>query len=299
MKPTLLILAAGMGSRYGGLKQLDRLGPGGETIMDYSVYDAIRAGFGKVVFVIRKSFENEFVEMFVDKLKHNIDIELVFQELDNVPAGVTYPADRVKPWGTGHAILVAKNTINEPFAVINADDFYGAEAFATAAQFLKTQASQNIYAMCGYQLAKTLSQFGTVSRGVCTTDSNGFLINVTERTAITRNNGIITYNNGIDNIELNENDIVSMNFWAFHPSIFNHLEEKFIDFANQNSQNIKSEFYIPFVVDDLMKEHKVKTRVLEPEAQWFGVTYQNDRPGTVTKLNELILAGKYPEKLWQ
>lgn len=299
MKPTLLILAAGMGSRYGGLKQLDRLGPGGETIMDYSVYDAIRAGFGKVVFVIRKSFENEFVEMFVDKLKHNIDIELVFQELDNVPAGVTYPADRVKPWGTGHAILVAKNTINEPFAVINADDFYGSEAFATAAQFLKTQASPNIYAMCGYQLAKTLSQFGTVSRGVCTTDSNGFLINVTERTAITRNNGIITYNNGIDNIELNENDIVSMNFWAFHPSIFNHLEEKFIDFANQNSQNIKSEFYIPFVVDDLMKEHKVKTRVLEPGAQWFGVTYQNDRPGTVTKLNELILAGKYPEKLWQ
>jgi len=298
MKPTLMILAAGMGSRYGGLKQLDRLGPSGETIMDYSIYDAIRAGFGKVVFVIRKSFEKEFKEIFVDKLQGKIEVELAFQELDNVPTGISIPKDRTKPFGTGHAILVAKDVVNEPFVVINADDFYGAEAYKETANFLVNKASETEYAMCGYQLGKTLSDFGSVSRGVCQTDKNGYLITVEEKTSISKNNGIITYKEGDTEKELSDNDIVSMNFWGFHTSIFNFLEEKFTTFIKENADNIKSEFYIPFVVDDLMKEGKVKSNVLKSEATWFGVTYQEDRPATVDKIRNLVNKGVYPEKLW-
>ncbi len=299
MKPTLMILAAGMGSRYGGLKQLDRLGPSGETIMDYSVYDAIRAGFGKVVFVIRKSFEKEFREIFVDKLQGKIEVELAFQELDAVPEGITFPEERTKPWGTGHAILVAKDVVKEPFIVINADDFYGTEAYAETAKFLTSEVSEAKYAMCGYKLGKTLSDFGTVSRGVCETDEDGNLITVNERTSISKKEGEITYEEDGQKYPLKEDAIVSMNFWGFHPSLFLHLEEKFTQFIKANADNIKSEFYIPFVVDDLMKEGKVTTKVLQSEATWFGVTYQEDRPATVNKLQELVDKGIYPSNLWE
>jgi hypothetical protein len=300
MKPTLLILAAGMGSRYGGLKQLDHVGTSGETIMDYSVYDALRAGFGKVVFIIRESIETDFREMFINRLQGKVEMDLVFQEISKIPAGMTYPSDRVKPWGTGHAILMAKDVINEPFAVINADDFYGAEAYQAMATFLTSQASDTEYAMCGYQLSRTLSDFGTVSRGVCSVDAQGYLLNVTERTSICRSaGGNIEYKLGDQVYTLGENVPVSMNFWGFTPTIFNHLEEKFIAFLKAQSSNPKSEFYIPFVVDDLMKEGKVKTKVLPSDAEWFGVTYQEDRPATVVKISQLVKAGKYPEKLWK
>ncbi|MBI9069770.1 MAG: nucleotidyltransferase [Salinivirgaceae bacterium] len=298
MKPTLLILAAGMGSRYGGLKQLDTLGPSGETIMDYSVFDAIRAGFGKVVFVIRKSFEKEFKEIFVEKLVGKIEVELVFQELDNIPVGLSFNKEREKPWGTGHAILVAKDAVKEPFAVINADDFYGAEAYTEMSKFLTTQADEKTYAMCGYLLGKTLSDFGSVSRGVCKIDENEFLVEVNERTSIAKENGQITYKENETKFPLTENDVVSMNFWGFNPNIFDHLNEKFTAFVKANADNLKAEFYIPFVVDDLMKEGKVNSKVLQSEANWFGVTYQEDRSATVEKLNKLVEAGKYPSKLW-
>ncbi|MBO7495326.1 MAG: nucleotidyltransferase [Salinivirgaceae bacterium] len=298
MKPTLLILAAGMGSRYGGLKQLDHLGTSGETIMDYSVFDALRAGFGKVVFIIRKSFEKEFREMFVSKLEGKIDVELAFQEIDKIPAGFTVPADRVKPWGTGHAILMAKDLINEPFAVINADDFYGAGAFEVMAKFLTNGISETEYAMCGYQLNKTLSDFGSVARGICSVDADGFLTDIKERTSIERKNGKIIFTENDKEVELDENVPVSMNFWGFAPNLFNHLEEKFTEFLKTGTANPKSEFYIPFVVDDLMKEGKVKTKVLPANATWFGVTYKEDRPATVAKIADLVEKGLYPKKLW-
>ena len=298
MKPTLLILAAGMGSRYGGLKQLDHLGTSGETIMDYSVFDALRAGFGKVVFIIRKSFEKEFREMFVSKLEGKIDVELAFQEIDKIPAEFTVPADRVKPWGTGHAILMAKDLINEPFAVINADDFYGAGAFEVMAKFLTNGISETEYAMCGYQLNKTLSDFGTVARGICSVDADGFLTDIKERTSIERKNGKIIFTENDKEVELDENVPVSMNFWGFAPNLFKHLEEKFTEFLKTGTANPKSEFYIPFVVDDLMKEGKVKTKVLPANATWFGVTYKEDRPATVAKIAELVEKGQYPKKLW-
>jgi len=298
MKPTLLILAAGMGSRYGGLKQLDHLGTSGETIMDYSVFDAVRAGFGKVVFVIRKSFEKEFREMFVSKLEGKIDVKLVFQEIDKIPVGFTVPAERTKPWGTGHAILMAKDVINEPFAVINADDFYGAGAFEVMAKFLTNGVSATEYAMCGYQLCKTLSDFGTVSRGICSVDDNGFLTDIKERTSIERKNGKIIFTENETEVELDENVPVSMNFWGFAPNLFDYLEEKFSAFLSANADKPKSEFYIPFVVDDLMKEGKVKTKVLPANATWFGVTYKEDRPATVAKIAELVKQGLYPVKLW-
>ncbi len=298
MKPTLIVLAAGMGSRYGGLKQLDNLGPSGETIMDYSVFDAIRAGFGKVVFVIRKSFEKDFREIFVKKLSGKIDVELVFQELDNIPDGLSYNTERVKPWGTGHAILVAKNVVNEPFAVINADDFYGAEAYVELSRFLTNQINDKEYAMCGYQLGNTLSDFGTVSRGVCKTDADGYLQQINERTSILKENGKISYEDNGKKHPLKEDDVVSMNFWGFTPGLFNYLEEKFTAFLKEDADNLKAEIYIPFVVDDLMKEGKIKTKVLKSDASWFGVTYKEDRPVAVKKLQMLIDEGKYPEKLW-
>lgn len=299
MKPTLLILAAGMGSRYGGLKQLDHLGTSGETIMDYSVFDAARAGFGKVVFVIRRSFENEFRDMFISKLEGKIDVELVYQDLDNIPAGFEIPADRTKPWGTGHAILMAKDVINEPFAVINADDFYGANAFKVMADFLTSGVSESVYAMNGYQLNKTLSEFGTVARGICSADADGFLTDIKERTSIERKaNGKIVFTENGAETELDENVPVSMNFWGFAPNLFKLLEEKFTAFLKVNASNPKSEFYIPFVVDDLMKEGKVKTKVLPANSTWFGVTYKEDKPSTMAKIAELVKQGVYPEKLW-
>jgi len=299
MKPTLIVLAAGMGSRYGGLKQLDKLGPSGETIMDYSIYDAIRAGFGKVVFVIRESFEKDFKDMFVNKLIGKIDVELVYQELDDIPSSIKVKTERAKPWGTGHAVWVTRNVVNEPFAVLNADDFYGAEAFKEIADFLTQQATDTEYAMCGYKLNNTLSEFGSVSRGVCKIDSNGYLVQVNERTSILKENGVIAYEEDNKKISLKEDDIVSMNFWGFTTSVFQHLENQFIDFAKNNQDNPKAEFYIPFVIDNLMKENKVKTKVLSSDAKWFGVTYKEDRPATVKKIQNLVDNGLYPDNLWK
>jgi hypothetical protein len=303
MKPTLLVLAAGMGSRYGGLKQLDKLGPSEETLMEYSIYDAIRAGFGKVVFVIRKSFEEDFKKAFVEKLQGKIEVELVFQELDNVPAGIIVPAEREKPWGTGHAILVAQDAVKTPFAAINADDFYGKEAYQSMADFLSKfeQTDKDQYAMCGYQLGNTLSDFGSVSRGVCDVNGNALLKTVTERTAISKDeHGSITYKDENGNAQaLKDNDIVSMNFWGFTTDMFGYLNEKFTAFIKENVHQPKAEFYIPFVVDELMQEKRVTTTVLTSDAKWFGVTYKEDRPTTVDKLNKLVEDGVYPDNLWK
>lgn len=290
MKPTLLILAAGMGSRYGGLKQLDKLGPHGETIMDYSVNDAIKAGFGKVVFVIRKHFEEDFKKFIISKYEGKIAVDYVFQELDMLPEGIAINPERVKPYGTAHAVLVAKEAIHEPFAVINADDFYGSDAFQTMGKFLMRTDDLNStqYAMVGYQLNKTLSDFGTVSRGICVADDQRHLQEVTEMTKIRR------YDDGIKNITedgvvtvLPETVPVSMNFWGFMPNIFGLIESMFVDFLKKNNDNPKSEFFIPLIVTHLIQSKAATVEVLESDAEWFGVTYQEDRPYVVEKLKSL------------
>lgn len=302
MNLTLLVLAAGKGSRYGGMKQLDRVGPSGETIMDYSVYDAIKAGFNKVVFVIRRSFEQEFREVFVEKLKDKIQVELAFQELDNMPLQVHYSPDREKPWGTGHAIWVARNLINEPFAVINADDFYGLSAYETMARYLKDHISKTpgLAAMAGYQLENTLSDHGQVSRGVCLVDNNGFLINVKEHNAISRNgNGRIISEGDGKVVTLNPDEIVSMNFWGFGTDIFAQLEEKLLYFMKINAYELKAEFFIPKVVDELVSRGKIKVRVLPCDASWFGVTYREDKEMVTQAINQLVAIGNYPENIWE
>ncbi len=290
VKPTLLILAAGMGSRYGGLKQLDQLGPNGETIMDYSVDYAISAGFGKVVFVIRKNMLEQFNQYILVKYQHKIIVETVFQELDILPDGFKQNPERVKPYGTAHAILMAKDTIKEPFAVINADDFYGQESFQTMADFLVSPQNSEtpVFSMIGFKLKNTLSEFGTVSRGVCVTNQQNELISITEMTKIQR------FDDGIKNIE-NENQIVnltgeepvSMNFWGFTSDFFSSLEKQFVDFLMVNNQNPKSEFPIPAVVDHFIQSRKAKVWVLDCSSSWFGVTYQEDKPFVMQKLREL------------
>jgi UTP-glucose-1-phosphate uridylyltransferase len=297
MKPTLLILAAGMGSRYGGLKQMDELGPNGESIIDYSVFDAIRSGFGKVVFVIHPSFAEAFKERFESRLKGKIDTEYVFQELQNIPEGFKVPEGRKKPWGTGHAMLMAKKVINEPFAIINADDFYGKEAYQSAVDFIRHHPADNEYAMIGYALKNTLSEHGTVSRGVCETDNNGYLKGVTERTKIGRENGKIYFYEGDKKTELTGNEPVSMNFWIFKPSFFNELEKGFINFLKERGGKRKSEYYFNVCADELIKSGKATTLVINTDAKWFGVTYQEDKPIVRENLNQLIEKGEYPEKL--
>ena len=277
MKPTLFVLAAGMGSRYGGLKQLDGLGPNGETIMDYSIYDAIRGGFGKVVFVIRHLFEDDFREKIIKKYAHVIPVELVFQELDYLPAGFTVPEGRVKPWGTNHAVLMGKDVIKEPFAVINADDFYGRDSFAVIA---------------------TLSESGSVSRGICETDSEGFLTSVVERTQIERRDGQVMYKDGETWVAVDENTPVSMNMWGFTPDYFRHSEDYFIGFLRENAGNIKAEYFIPLMVNYLITNKISTVKVLDTTAKWFGVTYAEDRPSVVAQIRALIDAGEYPEKLF-
>lgn len=299
-KPTLLILAAGIGSRYGGLKQLDKVGPGGEAIIDYSIYDAIQAGFGKVVFVIRKSIEADFKEFIGDKLNGKIEVEYVFQELDKLPGGVTMNPERKKPYGTGHAVLMAKDVIRENFAVINADDFYGREAYVTLARYFENlDVESNDNCMVSYNLKNTLSDHGYVSRGQCTSDEEAYLIDVVERTHIERKGDKIFFQDEDGKeIELDENTLVSMNFWGFTPQYFKQLESRFAKFIEENNDNIKSEFYIPFVVNQIIEEGIGKTKVLESDAEWFGVTYQEDRPVVVESIRKLITAGKYPERLW-
>lgn len=300
MQTTLLILAAGMGSRYGGLKQLDHLGPSGETIMDYSIYDALDAGFNKIVFIIRRSFEKEFREKFVDKLRSKAEIKLVFQELDNIPDHISYHPDRQKPWGTAHAVWTARNIISEPFAMINADDYYGREAFVSMADFLKKKqnATDNQYAMCGYKLINTLSEHGSVSRGVCTVKDN-YLKTVEEHTHISiSDDGRIVNRQQDKEKTLEPDSIVSMNFWGFTPGLFRFLDEKLHQFLFNNSMELKSEMYIPFVVDELIKESNAVVEVLDCNAMWFGITHKDDKEKAVRKLSELVEKGIYPQNLW-
>ena len=299
MKPTLFILAAGMGSRYGGLKQLDGLGPNGETIMDYSVFDAMRAGFGKVVFVIRKDFEEDFRKVVLSKYADHVPCEVCFQGIDNLPEGFTRNPERTKPWGTNHAVLMAKDLIHEPFMVINADDFYGKESFEVMAKFLlSVEGQEGKYCMAGYRVGNTLSEHGTVSRGVCATDANGFLTDVVERTAIENKNGHVVYqDNGVD-VEIPFETPVSMNMWGFTPEYFTYAEEAFKAFLTENSQELKAEFYIPTLVNDMIKSGKATCQVLDTTAKWFGVTYADDRQMVVDKIQALVDAGVYPNKLF-
>ena len=300
VKPTLLVLAAGMGSRYGSLKQMDGVGPNGEAIIDYSVYDAIRAGFGKVVFVIRHSFEQEFKEVFnAERFGHKIAVEYVFQELDYLPEGFTLPSERVKPWGTNHAVMMAKDVIKEPFAVINADDFYGREAYKTIGDYLvELSESRNRYCMVGYQVNKTLSENGTVSRGVCTVDEEGNLTGMVERTQIERVNGTIVFHDGGADEPLAEDTPVSMNLFGFTPDYFDYSEAFFKEFLAANIENLKSEFFIPLMVNKIISEGTATMRVLKTTSNWFGVTYKEDKPQLVAKIEELIEAGIYPKNLW-
>jgi len=300
MKPTLFVLAAGMGSRYGGLKQLDGLGPNGETIMDYSVYDAVRAGFGKIVFVIRKSFEKDFKEVVINKFKNLIDTDVVFQDITDVPEGCTYNPEREKPWGTNHAVLMGKDAIKEPFAVINADDFYGKESFEVLADFLRSvDGKQNQYCMVGYHVGNTLSESGSVSRGICVLDENKFLTNVVERTHIEEKGGkIIFIDENNEEVSIPSNTPVSMNMWGFTPDYFDYSLEYFKEFLAENGQKLKSEFYIPLAVNNLIVSGKASCKVLDTNSKWFGVTYAEDRPQVVLKINELIRKGVYPEKLF-
>ena len=297
MKPTLVILAAGMASRYGSMKQVEGFGPSGETIMDYSIFDAIRAGFGKVVFIIRKEFADNFKAIFEPKLKGRIKTEYVFQELSFFTEGYNFPRERTKPWGTAHAVLCAKDAVNEPFAVINADDFYGHNAFNNAAAFLNVGCNPENYAIVGYDLLKTLSEHGTVNRGVCSLDHLGNRASVTERINIAKKDNVIVCNDGLEPKELPLNTRVSMNFWCFDPSFFNYTQQLFTEFLNEYGQELKSEFFIPIVADRFIKEGG-KIEIIPTSSSWFGVTYKEDAPYVKQSLDELIKNGEYPTSLW-
>lgn len=302
MKPTLFVLAAGMGSRYGGLKQLDGLGPNGETIMDYSIFDAIRGGFGKIVFVIRKDFEKDFREKILSKYENHIPVELVFQSVDKLPAGFTCPEGRVKPWGTNHAVLMGKEVINEPFAVINADDFYGRDSFAVLGRWLSElpEGAKNRYCMVGFRVGNTLSESGTVARGICSTNDEGCLTTVVERTEIMRVDGKVCYKDEQGAwVAVDDNTPVSMNMWGFTPDYFKYSEDYFIDFLKNNLDNLKAEYFIPLMVNKLINEGTATVKVLDTTSKWFGVTYAADRQGVVDKIQSLVNAGEYPSKLFE
>ena len=301
MKPTLLVLAAGMGSRYGGLKQMDPLGPNGESIIDYSVYDAARAGFGKVIFVLREDIVSDFYELFANKYKSILEVDHVIQYLSDIPEGIAINEERVKPWGTGHAVLAARDKLKEPFAVVNGDDFYGAEAFKAMAEFLSEANPNDIstQSMVGYILNNTLSEHGFVSRGVCSSDSSGYLTTVTERTNIERiDDGILFIDDQKQTHSLTGDEIVSMNFWGFTPALIQPFYEKFEEFMNKNGKELKSEFFIPLGINKLIQDGTLKIKVLESNARWFGVTYQADKPLVISKLRELSATGVYPDKIW-
>jgi NDP-sugar pyrophosphorylase family protein len=298
MSATLLVMAAGMGSRYGGLKQIDPVGPNGETIIDYSIYDAKQAGFNKVVFIIRKAIEDEFKSFIGSRFEGIIDVEYAFQEIEKLPDGYKCPEGRSKPWGTGHAILMAKEFINEPFLVINGDDFYGRDAFAKAAEFLNSakDGKKAKYCMVGYHLINTLSEHGTVSRGICEVSDQGNLVNVVETLKIASENGNIVDRD--TNTALDNNAIASMNMFGFTPSLFDHLEEKFKLFLDERINEEKSEYFIPSVVKELIDEEKADVNVLETTAKWFGITYQEDKPLVTNAIVNLIQEKVYPEKLY-
>ena len=300
MEPTLLILAAGMASRYGSMKQIQGFGPNGETIMDYSIYDAIRAGFKKVVFIIRKDFAEDFKAIFEPKLKGKIATDYVFQDLHAYVGAHKVPAERAKPWGTAHAVLCAKDAVKEPFAVINADDFYGKDSFEKAYRFLTTESSQKLHSIIGYELAKTLSENGSVSRGVCEVDANSNLISIAERVKIYRDdNNKITYEDGDQKYEVPDDSKVSMNFWCFDPSVFSFIEKIFGEFLDENINVPKAEFFIPIIGDRFIHEKKGAIKVIPTSAKWFGVTYKEDAPDVQKSLNKLIDAKEYPTSLWK
>lgn len=297
-KPTLLVLAAGMGSRYGGNKQIDGFGPNGETILEYSIYDAIRAGFGKVVFIVRQEILELAKEKFLPKIEGKIEVDFVLQSLTSfVPEEFQNP-DRTKPYGTAHAVLCAKDVIKEPFAVINADDFYGKEAFEVIGKFLSSGVQPNLHAMVGYAIQNVLSEHGTVSRGVCSMNASNQLIGMVERTAIAKENGKIIANGDGESIEIAEGTPVSMNFWGFHPAVFTQIEKMWDEFLPANKENIKSEFFIPLVANNLIESGKGVVEVLEGGKTWFGVTYTEDKPIVIDSLKKMHDSGEYPANLW-
>lgn len=290
---TLLVMAAGMGSRYGGLKQLDAVGPNGETIIDFSVYDAIRAGYNKVVFIIRKDFEKQFKQKVSNKYKNKIDVEIVYQDLNDLPGSFRCPNERSKPWGTGHAILAARNAISEPFVAINGDDFYGKESFEVISNYYSSVNSG--FAMAAFQLDKTLSENGSVSRGICEQNSNE-LVTVVETHDIKKNSaGIIECDRDISLLGI---ELVSMNMWGFTPTLFDHLEKMFNDFLTDNISDLKSEFLIPSVINDLIEKNIEKVKVLKTQSTWFGVTYVEDKAFVESQIKELIQSGEYPVRLF-
>lgn len=296
-KPTLLVMAAGMGSRYGGLKQIDPVGPNGETIIDYSIYDALRGGFGKLVFVIRHDIEAQFKEIVGARFEKRIPVEYVFQELTTLPPGFTVPPGRTKPWGTTQAILMAAEVVREPFAAINADDFYGAQSFQLLAQQLSSGSPD--YAMVGFILRNTLSDFGSVARGVCQVGDDGLLQTVTELTKIERaGNGAQNTNPTGQVTRLTGDEAVSMNMWGFTPAIFPQLQTHFTAFLKKSGQELKAESYIPSVVNELIVAGQARVKVLRTHDSWFGVTYREDRPRVVESIRQLIARGDYPEALW-
>ncbi|MBS1749932.1 MAG: nucleotidyltransferase [Bacteroidetes bacterium] len=298
MKPTLVIMAAGMASRYGSLKQIQRFGPSGETIMDYSIYDAIKAGFGKVVFIIRKDFVDDFKEIFETKLKGKIEIDYVFQDLKSFAEGYDIPQERSKPWGTAHAVLCASGKVHEPFIVINADDFYGRDAFEKAYKFLTTEANDHTFGLIGYELVKTLSENGSVSRGVCKVDTAGNLIEIKERTKIfAKGNKIVFEDDGAE-VEVSSDSKVSMNFWCFTPYVFSICKDLFDDFLKLNLNQIKSEIYVVDVAARFITMTDNVLKVIPTSAKWFGVTYKEDAPDVENNINALISKGEYPVSLW-
>jgi len=299
MQPTLVVLAAGMASRYGSMKQVEGFGPSGETIMEYSIYDAIQAGFGKVVFIIREEFLDMFKKTFAVKLEGKIKVDFAFQELQKFVGGRQIPDERRKPWGTGHAVLCCKGIVNEPFAVINADDFYGRDGFVKAYDFLKNKVADDNYSIIGYELKKTLSDNGSVSRGVCNVDKDGNLIDINERTKIYRNEkGIITYEDEAGLHEVSEDATVSMNFFAFGTNFIKQCENYFDGFLDKEMNNPKSEFFIPLVVDKVVKNKEGNVKVIPTSAQWFGVTYKEDAPEVKASVDKLVADGEYPVSLW-
>ncbi|MGA2174663.1 MAG: sugar phosphate nucleotidyltransferase [Verrucomicrobiota bacterium] len=297
MKPTLLVLAAGMGSRYGGLKQMDPVGPSGETIIDYSIYDALRAGFGRLVFVIRKDIEEQFKEFVGTRFEKHIAVEYVFQELDKLPPGFSVPPGRAKPWGTAHAVLMAADAVREPFAAINADDFYGPQSYRLLAQHLQSGSADQ--AMVGFTLRNTLSDFGSVARGICQLDNRDYLRTVVELTKIERDGAGAKNTDAAGQItKLTGDEVVSMNFWGFTPTVFVQLKARFAEFLKNNSSHLKSEYYIPSAVNESVIGGQWRVKVLRTNDSWFGVTYREDRPRAIESIRTRIASGDYPEKLW-
>jgi len=297
MKPTLLVLAAGMGSRYGGLKQMDPVGPSGETIIDYSIYDALRAGFGRLVFVIRKDIEEQFKEFVGTRFEKHIAVEYVFQELDKLPPGFSVPPGRAKPWGTAHAVLMAADAVREPFAAINADDFYGPQSYRLLAQHLQSGSADQ--AMVGFTLRNTLSDFGSVARGICQLDNRDYLRTVVELTKIERDGAGAKNTDAAGQItKLTGDEVVSMNFWGFTPTVFVQLKARFAEFLKNNRSHLKSEYYIPSAVNESVIGGQWRVKVLRTNDSWFGVTYREDRPRAIESIRTRIASGDYPEKLW-